>query len=77
MTVNTGAYSALASLSLILAPMSIATVTRGHTPRHTTYVVESKGERLVLWGDLMHVAAVQFPGPSVTIKLPANYTSLR
>jgi len=57
--------------------MSIATVTRGHTPRHTIYVVESKGERLVLWGDLMHVAAVQFPGPSVTIKLPANYTSLR
>ena len=39
----------------------------GHTPGHTVYVVESKGEKLVLWGDLMHVAAVQFPNPAVTI----------
>jgi glyoxylase-like metal-dependent hydrolase (beta-lactamase superfamily II) len=39
----------------------------GHTPGHTVYVVESKGEKLVLWGDLMHVAAAQFPDPSVSI----------
>jgi glyoxylase-like metal-dependent hydrolase (beta-lactamase superfamily II) len=39
----------------------------GHTPGHTVYVVESKGEKLILWGDLMHVAAVQFPDPSVSI----------
>jgi glyoxylase-like metal-dependent hydrolase (beta-lactamase superfamily II) len=39
----------------------------GHTPGHTVYVVESKGEKLMLWGDLMHVAAVQFPDPSVSI----------
>jgi hypothetical protein len=32
------------------------------------YVVESKGQKLVLWGDLMHVAAVQFPDPAVTIQ---------
>jgi glyoxylase-like metal-dependent hydrolase (beta-lactamase superfamily II) len=44
-----------------------AVASRGHTPGHTTYVVESKGERLTLWGDLMHVAAVQFPNPAVTI----------
>jgi len=39
----------------------------GHTAGHTTYVVQSKGKKLVLWGDLMHVAAVQFDDPSVTI----------
>jgi glyoxylase-like metal-dependent hydrolase (beta-lactamase superfamily II) len=39
----------------------------GHTPGHTLYVAESKGEKLVLWGDLMHVASVQFPDPAVTI----------
>lgn len=39
----------------------------GHTPGHTAYVIESKGEKLILWGDLMHVAAAQFPDPSVTI----------
>ncbi len=39
----------------------------GHTPGHTVYVIESKGEQLILWGDLMHVAAVQFADPTVTI----------
>jgi glyoxylase-like metal-dependent hydrolase (beta-lactamase superfamily II) len=39
----------------------------GHTPGHTAYVIESKAEKLVLWGDLMHVAAVQFEDPTVTI----------
>jgi hypothetical protein len=29
--------------------------------------VESKGQKLVLWGDLMHVAAVQFNSPATTI----------
>jgi glyoxylase-like metal-dependent hydrolase (beta-lactamase superfamily II) len=42
--------------------------TPGHTAGHTIYVVESKGEKLILWGDLMHVAAVQFPDPAVTIQ---------
>ena len=42
-------------------------VAYGHTPGHSTYVVESKGEKLVLWGDLMHVAAVQFAKPMLTI----------
>ncbi len=39
----------------------------GHTPGHTIYVVESDGNKLVVWGDLMHVAAVQFAMPQVTI----------
>jgi glyoxylase-like metal-dependent hydrolase (beta-lactamase superfamily II) len=45
---------------------------RGHTPGHTAYVVESNGAKLVVWGDLMHVAAVQFPDPSVTIEFDVN-----
>jgi glyoxylase-like metal-dependent hydrolase (beta-lactamase superfamily II) len=44
----------------------------GHTPGHTVYAVESKGEKLMLWGDLMHVAAVQFDNPSVTIQFDSN-----
>ncbi|MET0349793.1 MAG: MBL fold metallo-hydrolase [Rhizobacter sp.] len=39
----------------------------GHTPGHTFYVLESKGEKLVFWGDLLHVADVQFPRPDITI----------
>jgi glyoxylase-like metal-dependent hydrolase (beta-lactamase superfamily II) len=55
-----------------LVPDIKAVVTRGHTPGHSVYVVESKGQRMVFWGDLMHVAAVQFPDPSVTIKFDTD-----
>jgi glyoxylase-like metal-dependent hydrolase (beta-lactamase superfamily II) len=41
--------------------------TYGHTPGHSFYVVESKGEKLVLWGDVMHAGAVQFASPAITI----------
>lgn len=44
----------------------------GHTPGHTMYMVESKGEKLLLWGDLMHVAAVQFADPAVTIRFDSD-----
>lgn len=55
-----------------LAPGIKAHASRGHTAGHTTYVVESKGEKLVLWGDLMHVAAVQFADPAITIKFDSD-----
>jgi hypothetical protein len=44
----------------------------GHTAGHSTYKIESKGQTLVLWGDLMHVAAVQFENPSVTIQFDTD-----
>lgn len=50
-----------------LVPGIRAMPARGHTPGHTVYVVESEGNKLVVWGDLMHVAAVQFAMPQVTI----------
>ena len=43
----------------------------GHTPGHTVYEVQSDGEKLVLWGDLMHVAAVQLPVPAATVMFDA------
>ncbi|MCY7389099.1 MAG: MBL fold metallo-hydrolase, partial [Burkholderiales bacterium] len=55
-----------------LVPGVKALVRKGHTPGHSTYVVESKGEKLELWGDLMHVAAIQFDNPSVTIKFDSD-----
>jgi glyoxylase-like metal-dependent hydrolase (beta-lactamase superfamily II) len=39
----------------------------GHTAGHTVYMVESKGKKLIVWGDLIHVGSVQFPDPNVTI----------
>jgi glyoxylase-like metal-dependent hydrolase (beta-lactamase superfamily II) len=58
-----------------LMPGIKAMASPGHTPGHTTYVVESKGQKLVLWGDLMHVAAVQFADPSVSIKFDTDSKS--
>ncbi|MDH0863026.1 MBL fold metallo-hydrolase [Mitsuaria sp. GD03876] len=44
----------------------------GHTPGHTVYLVQSQGQKLAVWGDLMHVAAVQFPDPTVTISFDTD-----
>lgn len=37
----------------------------GHTPGHTVYVVESKGRKLAIWGDLVELDFVQFAWPDV------------
>ena len=50
-----------------LVPGVKAVATYGHTPGHSFFVAESKGQKMVFWGDLMHVAAVQFENPAVTI----------
>lgn len=55
-----------------LVPGVKAVAAHGHTAGHTLYVVESRGQKLVLWGDLMHVAAVQFPQPQVTIAFDSD-----
>ena len=55
-----------------LVPGVKAQATHGHTPGHTFYVAESKGQKMVFWGDLMHVAAVQFENPGVTIQFDTD-----
>jgi glyoxylase-like metal-dependent hydrolase (beta-lactamase superfamily II) len=40
----------------------------GHTPGLTGYLMESRGEGLLLWGDIVHAAEVQFNDPSVTVE---------
>jgi len=60
-----------------LVPGVRAVSTYGHTPGHNVYVAESKGQKLAIWGDLMHVAAVQFPDPSVTIQFDSDSKAAR
>ena len=55
-----------------LVPGVRAVSAYGHTPGHTIYVVESKGDAMAFLGDLMHVAAVQFPNPSVTVQFDSD-----
>jgi len=60
-----------------LVPGISAHPSHGHTAGHTTYIVESKGQKLALWGDLMHMAAVQFADPSVTIGFDTDANAAR
>jgi glyoxylase-like metal-dependent hydrolase (beta-lactamase superfamily II) len=50
---------------------------KGHTPGHTIYTVESRGQKLVLIGDLIHVAAVQMENPAVTIEFDSDENAAR
>jgi len=44
----------------------------GHTPGHETYIVESKGQKLVLLGDMIHVASVQFEKPTARMAFDSD-----
>ena len=37
----------------------------GHTPGHTGYLVSSKGEQLLIWGDIVHMPDIQTQRPEV------------
>lgn len=39
----------------------------GHTPGHTGYMIESRGERLLIWADALNVPAIQAARPEVSL----------
>lgn len=55
-----------------LAPGITAQALPGHTPGHTGYLVQSKGKALLLWGDIVHVSAIQLGHPEATLKYDSN-----
>nr|WP_318379237.1 MBL fold metallo-hydrolase [uncultured Enterobacter sp.] len=64
-------------LKTFLAPATLtggirAESTAGHTPGSVLYRVESEGQTLVLWGDIIHAKAVQMPEPDVAIHFDVN-----
>ncbi|WP_417763256.1 MBL fold metallo-hydrolase [Shewanella sp.] len=48
-------------------PGITATVHPGHTPGAAFYRLDSEGESITFIGDIIHIAAVQFANPKVTI----------
>lgn len=50
-----------------ILPGITALPTPGHTPGHTSYLLESRGDRLLVWGDMVQNGAVQFAKPTVTV----------
>ena len=55
-----------------IVPGIRAIASHGHTAGHTSYLVESKGQQLMIVGDLIHVGAVQFDNPAVTIAFDSD-----
>jgi glyoxylase-like metal-dependent hydrolase (beta-lactamase superfamily II) len=39
----------------------------GHTPGHTNWLIQSGGERMLIWGDIVHLAAVQLARPEARL----------
>ena len=73
-------YAAAHKLAPITADGEIvpgvrAWATHGHTAGHTSYVIESQGQKMIVVGDLIHVAAVQMDDPSVTINFDSDSTA--
>lgn len=69
--VQAGKYKAFEG-DVELVPGITARADKGHTPGHTTYFIESRGQKLQLVGDLIHVAAVQMDNPTVTINFDSD-----
>ncbi|MDR0495222.1 MAG: MBL fold metallo-hydrolase [Treponema sp.] len=79
--VNDGAVAALApydgnivtfepatlgsTLSAILPGIS-PIANYGHTPGHTVYLVENGKDKLIIAGDFLHIALLQFPVPNIS-----------
>jgi len=55
-----------------VAPSITAVDAHGHTPGHTAYLIESKGQRLLIVGDAVHSHAVQFARPEVAIEFDSD-----
>ena len=44
----------------------------GHTPGHAMYLVQDKNQQLLIWGDIVHVSAIQLPNPEATVKYDSS-----
>lgn len=56
----------------VLIPGIRAVAAGGHTPGHTAYAVESEGQTLLIWGDVVHAHAVQFAKLGVSIEFDTD-----
>lgn len=55
-----------------LLPGVSAMSSHGHTPGHSGYLFSSQGQKLLVWGDIVHSHAVQFEHPEVSIEFDSD-----
>jgi glyoxylase-like metal-dependent hydrolase (beta-lactamase superfamily II) len=49
----------------------------GHEVGHTGFEVSSKGETLLVWGDIVHVPSIQFARPELSWEFDADQNEAR
>jgi glyoxylase-like metal-dependent hydrolase (beta-lactamase superfamily II) len=60
-----------------IGPGVRAVAARGHEVGHSAFEVQSAGETLLVWGDIVHVPAVQFARPDLSWELDADQVEAR
>lgn len=58
-TRRVGAGEALPGIAAVAQP--------GHTPGHTGWLVSSRGDALLIWGDIVHMQSIQLPRPEAAL----------
>jgi glyoxylase-like metal-dependent hydrolase (beta-lactamase superfamily II) len=64
--IKAGKWHTFSGTEPIVPEMQIVPL-HGHTPGHTAYEFSSKGQKILFWGDTIHVQRVQLPHPEVTV----------
>lgn len=52
-----------------IVPGISVVASNGHTPGHSSFLVSSGADKLLVWGDIVHFHAVQLRHPEVTIEV--------
>lgn len=65
-------YDRAGRLNILAGPGQVlpgvdAIAAPGHTPGHTLFMLSSGSDQLLVWGDIVHIAAIQFPRPDSTV----------
>lgn len=69
--IKAGRFASFAT-DIELTPGIRAMATHGHSPGHTSYVLESRGQKLIVMGDLVLMGALQFANPSLESPFDAD-----
>jgi len=60
-----------------LSPSVTAVAAHGHEVGHTAFEVTGAGETLLIWGDVVHVPAIQFARPELTWEFDDDQAAAR
>src|SRR6266852_2609808 len=72
--IKAGKWHAFGDSETIVDGMQLISL-RGHTPGHTGYEFSSKGQKILFWGDTIHLQSVQLQHPELTVVFDIDPTA--